>query len=206
MISAKPMIALSGVLISWTSSRSESGSASRSLGGARPQRRGRLLAQRNPAIAGEAPVGRLERRNSADLPFARHRPVAGDGERGVAERRAHREGAHDLLVDAIAVAVLRPGDRAADQRPARRALDPGDLAAGPAFPAEQRRRALRGSPRPSAGAGLRARGCGGGARSARRLRAATGRAGGLGCGAARRLRARPARPGSRSGRRLGARP
>ena len=134
----------------------------------------RGLAKRDPSIARETAVGGFERRHSADLPLAGDRTVPGDGQLGVAERRAHGEGANDLLVDLIAIILLRPRDRAPDHRPARRAVDPGDLSAGAAFPAEQMTGAgglAVGAPASSDACPARA----GAARSARRLRAGSAR-------------------------------
>ena len=93
------------------------------------------------AIARESPVSRLERRDAAELPFARRRPFPGHRQDSVAKGRSNRECALDPLVHAIVLAGI--GERPPDQRPARHAFDPGNLPGRPAFPAEQRRRACR---------------------------------------------------------------
>ena len=145
MISAKPMIAFSGVLISWTSSRSESGSVKISLatlGCADGGGRSRIATPRYPAKRPSAG-------SNAGTPLIFHspddQPVAGQAEQGIAERRAQREGAGDVLVDAVARLAPGEGDRAPDQGAARRSVDPGDVSRWPAFPAEQRRGSRRGN-------------------------------------------------------------
>jgi len=100
----------------------------------------------DPAIAREAAVHRLERRDSAQLPFARCRPLPRNGHGRVAERRPHGESPLDSRVYAIVLARL--GQRSADHRAARNPLDPGDLARWAALPAKQRRRKLGGTARP----------------------------------------------------------
>ncbi len=113
---------------------------------------GGRFAHRQAAISGKAPVARLERRDSADLPFARDGAVAGEAERSVAERSAHRERAQDVLVQPLALHLLRAGDRPADQCAAGSSVDPGDFAARAAFPAEQNGRPGRDRrPRPALG-------------------------------------------------------
>ncbi len=76
-------------------------------------------------------------------------------EHRIAKRRADGERALDAPVDAVMLA--RVGQRAADQRSARNALDPGDLARRTALPAKQGRHALRSARRRrrSASHGLR---------------------------------------------------
>src|SRR5579884_749945 len=102
-------------------------------------RRRRRVPLRDAAIASEAAVGRIERGQAADLPGPRNKSLAADLHFSVAEGRPPREGPYDLLVDAIAFAVLDPRNRSADQRTPRRALHPGDVAARTALPAEHRR-------------------------------------------------------------------
>ena len=173
MISAKPMIALSGVLISWTSSRSESGSASASAPASAAARLGRF-AQRNSAIAGEAAVGGLERGHAADLPIAGDQPLAGHRHRRVAKRRADHEGAHDIRVDAVPVAVLA---RAIERPISGPRGAPSTQAISPPGPHSQRNSDGEpcGMPAQSFRRGASPRGSAAGARSARRRRGAKAR-------------------------------
>ena len=151
------------------------GQAARHRGG-RGRGLGRNLAQGDPAIAGETPVGRLERRNAAELPLARHRSVARR------RRSRHRETAPAWRRRALpprrrgrrhdpgrARSIGRSTARAGRHRP-RRSLRPARIPSetAPAIPA--------GASRDARSAVVARRGCDGGARSARPLRSATVRA------------------------------
>src|SRR5947209_641180 len=104
----------------------------------RVSRRSRF-AQRNTPIARKAAVAGVERGDAADLPFSRNRPSCPDLKQRIAERRPHRERAHDLVIDAVTVALDRFCDGTADQCTARCTFDPGNLSAWTAFPTKQSR-------------------------------------------------------------------
>jgi hypothetical protein len=91
---------------------------------------------RAAAIAEEIALGGVEEGDSRNPPVARGGAAAGDAEARVAERRAFLERAGGLAVDPILAALGDRGDALADQRPARRALDPEDHPVGPGLPLE----------------------------------------------------------------------
>src|SRR5829696_5295420 len=97
-----------------------------------------LLAAGDPAIADEAAVTGRECGNAADDPLAGQRPLLAELENAVTERCANAERALDAIVDALV--DIGGGDRAPNEHAPGGALDPVDLAARAAFPAEQRRR------------------------------------------------------------------
>jgi hypothetical protein len=76
---------------------------------ARRLRWGRVT-QRYAAIAGKAPVGRLERRNTADFPLTRDRSAACDPKESIAEWSPDCESSDYLLVNPVAVTLNRLGD------------------------------------------------------------------------------------------------
>ncbi len=105
MISAKPMIALSGVLdlVNQLAQRIRIGQGLRNLF--------RFLAlfpfaERDFAVTAETAVGGIEGRHATDFPLPGHQPIARDAERGVAERRAHGEGAHHIGIDAVPLPIV----------------------------------------------------------------------------------------------------
>ena len=100
---------------------------------------GEELAQGDPAISSKAAVGRVEGGQAADLPGTGNQPFPANLHLGVAEWSAPGECPHDLAVQAIDFSILDARNRSPDQRSARRPVDPGDLPARSAFPAEQRR-------------------------------------------------------------------
>ncbi len=91
---------------------------------------------RASAIAEEIALGGVEEGHARDPPVARRGAAAGDAEAGVAERRPFLERARRLAVDPILAAFGDRGDALADQRAARRALDPEDHPVGAGLPLE----------------------------------------------------------------------